>query len=148
MPAFGTLNPPPFLGLGYPLGQFYAFDEESVVTNEFSERVGVPLLPTGGARGIRIEGDFSANPGAFEFDIMESDVDISVLPGDIDVGGAPGYQQVPTAGSITTVTTGVNGASTHFGTDLIPFAGQFCCIFVKTQPGNAVTVTLRITRAA
>lgn len=140
MPLFNTKNPPPALCLGYPLNQEIVLVAEAVTIDTFSQQVSIPLGPTSGARGIRVEGDFNSNPGTFEFDIMESDD---------PAGVARGYQQVPTGGVINTVTTGKNGTSTHFGTDLIPFAGQFCCIYIKTVPTNAtITVTVRITRAS
>lgn len=144
MPLYNTLSPPPALGTHYPLNQVTVFTKETVLTGQFSQQISIPLGMNIGSKGIRVEGDFNANPGTFEFDIMESDFDSGIA-----ATGGQAYQQVPTSGSITTVTTGVNGASTHFGTDLIPFAGQFCLIYIKTQPTNAtITVTIRITRAA
>lgn len=139
MPAYGTQTPPPSLGFNYPLNQVSVFQAETLIDGEFSERVCIPLGPTSGVRGIRIEGDFSANPGAFEIDVMECDDDSL---------GKNEYQQVPTGGVINTVTTGANGANTHFSTNLIPIAGQFACLYVKTHPANAVTCTARITRCA
>lgn len=138
MPAYNTLNPPPALMLDYPNNRALVFKTEAVTSGEFSQQVSLPLAfpAAGGGKGIRVEGDFSAAPGTFEFDIMESDSDKE--------NGSAGYNQVPSSGAITAT---VSGSATHFATGLIPFAGQFCCIFVKTQPSNPVTVSLRISRA-
>lgn len=139
MPAYNTRNPPPFLGYTYPDNNYLVFNAEALTTGEFSQQVNLPIGPVAGQKGIRVEVDFSANPGAFELDVMESDYDLN---------GALNYQQVPSAGQINTVVAGMNGASTHQSTDLIPVAGQFVCIFVKTQPANPCTATVRISRAA
>lgn len=142
MPKYGSALQPPFLGTNYPLHQYAVFNAEAVTLGEYSQQVGLPLGPTTGAKGIRVEIDFSANPGNFEFDVMESDSDIL---------GPLGYDQVPTGGGMTqaNVTSGPNGANTRIATDLIPVAGQFVCLYVKTIPSNAsITCTARITRAA
>lgn len=139
MPLYNTKNPPPFLGLGYPTNHERVFNLEALVSGQFSQQVSVPIGPAGGAKGIRVEGDFSADPGTFEIDIMEASTDDN---------GAVNYQQVPTGGAITTVVTGVNGASTHFGVDLQPFAGDFALLYIKTKPSNVCTLKARIVRTA
>lgn len=138
-PAYNSQYPPPFLAYEFPLNTFLVFNAEALAINEFSQQVQLPIGPVSGQKGIRVEIDFSANPGVFEIDVMEADND---LAGELE------YQEVPSGGQINTVTAGPNGASTHASTDLIPVAGQFVCLFVKTNPGNACTCTARITRAA
>ena len=136
MPTFNTLTPPAALYLG---DSTLVFNAEALTTGEFSAQVALAPNWSSGSKGIRVEVDFNANPGTFELDVMESDA---------DQNGAANYQQVPSAGQINTVTTGKNGASTHQSTDLIPVAGQFVLIYVKTQPSNAsITATVRVTRA-
>lgn len=140
MPPYNTQSPPPFLAIGAPLNTYLVFIAELVAAGEFSQQLGLPLAAVAGQKGIRVEIDFSANPGAFEIDVMEADW---------DANGQLEYQQVPSAGQLNTVTNGPNGANTHSSTDLIPIAGQFCCLFVKTAPANAgIKVTARISRAA
>jgi hypothetical protein len=140
MPSYNTRNPPPFLGYTFPDNNYLGFNAEALAAGEFSQQVQIPIGPVAGQKGIRVEVDFNQNPGAFELDVMESDSDLN---------GSLNYQQVPSGGQINTVTNGMNGANTHQSTDLIPVAGQFVCIFVKTPPANAgTTATVRITRAA
>lgn len=140
MPPYNTQVPPPALFPFPPGNRFLVFNAEALTTGEFSQQVTLPTGPTAGARGIRVEIDFSADPGAYELDIMESDSDFE--------NGADEYQTVPIAGIINTVTTGPNGANTHQSSDLIPIAGQFCSIYVAAAPANPVTATVRISRAA
>ncbi|MGA9670368.1 MAG: hypothetical protein WBQ94_14240 [Terracidiphilus sp.] len=140
MPAYNTAYPPPFLAYEFPLNTYLVFSKEAIVAGEFSQQVSIPLGLVAGQKGIRVELDFNQNPGAYEIDVMESDNDL--------LGGSQ-YQQVPTGGALTTVTTGANGPNTHQSTDLIPVAGQFVLLYVKTAPANGgTTVTARITRAA
>jgi hypothetical protein len=140
MPIYNTKNPPPSLSVFHPGNRELVFNKDTLTANMFSQQVSIPSGPTTGQRGIRVEIDFSVNPGAYEIDVMESDSDLE--------NGPTEYQQVPTGGALTTVTTGVNGASTHQSSDLIPIAGQFVLLYVKTAPANACTCTARITRAA
>ena len=137
MPAYNTQSPPPFLGRDFPLNNYLVFSKDTLTTGEFSQQLQIPRgLATA---ALRIEIDFSANPGTFEIDIMEADTDTS---------GALEYQQVPTGGSITTVVAGPNGASTHQSVDLAAISGQFVCLYVKTATQNVCTCTARISRAA
>lgn len=138
-PLYNAQYPPPFLAIGAPLHTFLVFNAEALVVNEFSQQVSLPMAAVAGQKGIRVEIDFSANPGVYEIDVMEADN---------DPAGSLEYQQVPAGGQLNTVTAGPNGASTHVSTDLIPVAGQFVCLFVRTAPANACTCTARITRAA
>jgi hypothetical protein len=137
MPAYGSLLNPPAL---YQGDSYLAFNAEAVVTGEFSQQIALPVNQPSGSKGIRVVIDFSAAPGAFEIDVMESDADQE---------GSAGYTQVPTGGSLTNagLTAGPNGAGTRVTTDLIPVAGQMCCLYVKTQPANAVTCKARVTRS-
>lgn len=141
MPRYGTQTPPPSLSPFYPTNQFAVFSAEAVTLAEYSERVNIAMGSVGGQKGIKVEIDFSADPGTVTIDVMESDSDIL---------GTGGYQKVPTGGTMTqaTLTTGPNGANTRLGSDLIPFAGQFGCLKITVAPTNVVTVTARITRAA
>lgn len=140
MPQYNAQYPPPFLAIGAPLHTFLVFSAEALQQGEFSQQVSLPLGPVAGQKGIRVEVDFNANPGVYEIDVMEADNDSA---------GSLEYQQVPSSGQLNTVTAGPNGASTHVSTDLIPVAGQFVCLFVKTAPANAnITCTARISRAA
>lgn len=122
----------------YQGDSFLVFNGETLLTNQFSQQVALPVNQPSGTKGVRVEIDFSGNPGVFELDVMECDQDQL---------GSLQYQQVPVGGQINTVTNGANGANTHQSTDLIPVAGQMLCIFVRTQPANAVTAKVRVTRA-
>lgn len=145
MPLYNQLLPIPFLAFGYPMNTFLVFKAEAVLADTFSQQVYIPMGKQGGAKGLRIELDFNANPGNFEFDVMENSTP------DFTGTGQRGYQQVVTSGQLTQagLTTGKNGALTKISTDLNPFFGEFFCLYVKTAPTNAnITVTARVTRAA
>lgn len=139
-PLYNAQNPPPALFPFPPGHRFLVFNAEALVTGKFSQQLALPPGPTAGSRGIRVELDFSGDPGAFEIDVMESDSDFE--------NGSAEYQQVPNGGQINTVTLGPKGVNTHQSSDLIPISGQFVALFVKTQPANAVNCTARISRAA
>jgi hypothetical protein len=141
MPLYNTQSPPPALFPFPPNHFFLVFNADTLATSEYSQQVALPPGPTAGARGIRVQIDFSADPGAIEIYVME---------GDNDVAGAGDYDQVPNGGDLVygNITSGPNGANTRLSTDLIPIAGQFTCLFVKTKPTNAVTCSARISRAA
>src|SRR5579871_2375720 len=141
MPAYGTQATPPALFFSYPNNQATVFSSEAVVAGEYSQQVQIPLNPTAGSRGVRVEVDFNSDPGNFEIDVMESDADSL---------GSLGYDQVPAGGGMTQAnkTAGPNGANTRVATDLVPISGQFLCLYVKTAPSNAsIKATARITRA-
>jgi hypothetical protein len=132
---YNSQVPPPALFPFYPQNSYLLFNAESLTTGEFSQQVAIPPNIEGGATtGIRLQVDFSAAPGAFEIDIMECDTDTQ---------GAAEYAQVPVAGSITVVNA---NSTTQATVDLLPFQGQFLCLYVRTQPANAVTCTVRATR--
>lgn len=132
---YNSQVPPPALFPFYPENTYLLFNAEALTTGEFSQQVHIPPNPVGGAQaGIRLQIDFSAAPGAFELYVMECDDDTQ---------GAAEYAQVPVGGDITAVNP---GSATQATTDLLPFQGQFLCLYVKTQPGNAVTCTARATR--
>jgi hypothetical protein len=137
MPAYGTLANNPAL---YQGDSFLVFNAEAVVAGEYSQQVALPVNQPSGTKGVRVVIDASAAPGAGEFYVMEADNDAA---GDSD------YVQVPSGGDLAfgSVTSGPNGAGTRWTTDLIPVAGQNLCIYVKTKPSNAVTITARVTRA-
>ena len=136
MPSYNAFTNAPAL---YPGDSFLVFKAEALTTGQMSQQVALPTNWASGAKGVRVEIDFNANPGAYELDVMECDS---------DQNGSSEYQQVPTGGSLTTVTTGPNGASTHQSSDQIPVAGQMLAIYVKAQPANgSITATVRVTRA-
>jgi hypothetical protein len=142
MSIYGTQSPPPALFPFPPGHAFLVFNAEAVVAGEYSQQVALPTGPTAGQRGIRVEIDFSADPGAGEFYVME---------GDNDSAGSGDYDQVPAGGDLAygNITAGPNGVNTRLSTDLIPIAGQFVLIYCKTKPSNAgIKVTARISRAA
>ena len=142
MPAYGTQNTPPALFPFYPQSEYLVFNVEALVLSEYSQQVNLPPGPTAGQKGIRVVIDFNANPGNVEIDVLEADN---------DAAGTADYANVPNGGQLTqaVITNGPNGASTRLISDLLPIAGQFVCLFVKTKPSNAnITCTARITRAA
>ena len=137
MPLYNTLSPPPAL---YQGDSFLVFKADALLVGQSSQQVTLPPNWSVGQAGIRVELDFNQNPGAYEIDVVESSA---------DQNGIAGYNGVPTGGAMTTVITGPNGASTRQTTDLIPVAGQFVALFVKTLPANGgTTYTARITRVA
>lgn len=133
---YNTQVPPPAL-FPYPPGnKFRVFDGEAVVAGEYSQQVCIPAAPGGTAqRGLRVVFDFNAAPGTFEFLLMEADS---------DVDGATEYAQVPSGGDVTAVNA---GSATQATVDLLPFQGQFFCVYVKTAPTNSnITVIARVAR--
>lgn len=135
MPLYGTQQPAPALFTSYPMNTFPLFNAEALVSGTYSERVQLPPAPLGSADvRMRITIDFSAAPGAFEIWVMEDDTALL---------GAAHYAQVPVNGVINALNT---GSTTQATLDLTPFQGQFLCLYVKTQPANAVTCTARATR--
>jgi hypothetical protein len=141
MPAYGTLTSVPALFPFPPGHTFLVFNGDTLAAGEFSQQVSLPPGPTAGQRGIRVQIDFSADPG---------NVEIYVMEGDNDAAGSADYDQVPNGGDLVyaNITKGPNGANTRLSTDLIPIAGQFALLYVKTAPTNAVKGTARISRAA
>jgi hypothetical protein len=137
-PAYGTLLVPSALDPG---DSFLVFNSELVTAGEYSERITLRPVIASGQKGVRVQIDFSADPGAGEFYIME---------GDNDAAGVKDYDQVPSGGDLaySAITTGPNGINTRLSTDLIPVAGQMMCGYVKTAPSNAgIKVIMRFTRA-
>ncbi len=143
MPAYGTQVPPPAIyPQGGPQSSFLVFAAEAVVINEYSQQVHLAPGPTSNTKGVRVVIDFNQNPGNCEFLVVEADN---------DKAGSSDYALVPSAGDLTqtNLMNGPNGVNTRLATDLIPIAGQFAAVFVKTPPSNGgTTVTARITRAA
>lgn len=132
-PNYGpNLAGPPCL---YPGDSFIVFNAEVVTTGQFSQQLALGANPGAAAPRLRVELTFSAAPGAFEIDILDSDTDIN---------GNGDYIQVPTAGSITTAPASPGGkfkAAAEFN----PFMAKFVCLFVKTQPANnPINVTAKI----
>ncbi len=133
-PLYNAQTPPPALFPFYPQNTFPLFNGDALADGQFSQQVQLPPNAVGGADvRVRIVLDFSAAPGAFEIWIMESDSD----PNSAE------YAQVPLAGVINALNA---GSATQATVDLAPFQGQFLCLYVKTKPANAVTLTARATR--
>jgi len=127
MPAYGTLNPPTAL---YSGDAALAYNVEQPASGTLSERFALAPNIDGIEMGFSITFQFSGAPGAFEFDIYESDIDL--------LGN---FIQVPVAGVVNAV-----NANNFARVDLDPFMGNYIAIFCKTQNANAVNVTVRVTR--
>jgi hypothetical protein len=126
MPAYQTSGSIPAL---YPGDQVLVFNAEQPATGIMSQQIAI--APNGmNPPSINVEVQFAGAPGAFEFDIYESDTDVST-----------DYRAIPVASQINAVDAN-NGART----DLAPFSGTFISIFCKTQNANAVNATVKITR--
>ena len=132
---YNSQVPPPALFPFYPQNSYLLFSAEPLTTGEFSQQVQIPpnIVGSGDVR-LRFQVDFSAAPGAFEINIMECDTDTQ---------GSAEYAEVPVAGVINAINA---GSATQATVDLAPFQGQFVCLYVRTQPANAVTCTARVTR--
>jgi hypothetical protein len=126
MPPYGSL-PPTAL---YPGDSALAFNAEKPNSGVMSQAFAISPSPGAQAPSVSIEVDFAAAPGAFEFDIYESDTDVSTK-----------YIGVPAAMIINSV-----NASNHAKVDLAPFLGTFIAILSKIQNANAVNATVKITR--
>ena len=128
MPAYNTLNPPTAL---YPGDSGLAFTAEQPPSGTLSQQFAIAPGQSGEEPIIGVEVQFSGAPGAFEFDVYESDVDAQA-----------GYLPCPTAVSITTV----DATKFKARADIATFVGSFIAIYCKTQNANAVNATVRITR--
>ena len=130
MPAFQSLAIPscPYKG------DIYKFwNNEQPATGQASERIAVAYAPDGNPAYYSVQIVFDGDPGAFEIDIQESDVDAAN-----DFLGALG-------GAVTTVQH--NGTVYVARVDLnSPVTANFLRLLMKTQPANAVHVTATITR--
>lgn len=73
---------------------------------------------------------FSADPGAFEIDVQDADID-----------AATNYLPVPVGAAITSV----DGTNFTARAEFSPFAANFGRLFMKTKPANAVTVSAWVT---
>lgn len=127
-PLYNTQVPPPALFSNYPQNQFPVFNGDIVLVGQFSQQVSIPPNPTGSAdRRLRVVVTFDADPGAFEFDIMESDYDLS---------GTNGYAEVPVASVINALNPTAPGGVFIATVDLDVFQGQFACLYCRTAPAN------------
>jgi hypothetical protein len=128
-PSYNTMTPAPPINPGNSVD---AFRFEQPASGTFSQQYAVPPSSNaGGPPSVSIQVKFAGAPGAFEFDIYESDGD----------GSSNDYLQIPTAGSITTVSSN-NVARV----DLSPFLGTYIAIYCKTANANAVNASVKITR--
>ena len=127
MPAYGTLATPSAL---YSGDSALAFNAEQPATGVLSERYALAPSIDGLEVGLTVTFTFSGVPGAFEFDVYESEIDL--LNNFIDL---------PTQSKITAVNANNVGRI-----DITPFFGNFIAIYCKTQSANAVNATVRITR--
>jgi hypothetical protein len=128
-PLYNTQVPPPALFSNYPQNTFPLFNGEVVLAGQFSQQVHIPPNPTGSAdRRARFVITFDADPGAFEFDIMESDDDLGQ--------GTNGYTEVPVSAVINALNPGSPGGVFIATVDLEVFQGQFCLLYCRTAPAN------------
>lgn len=136
MAPYNTLLPPPALAAEFPCNQFLVWNAEAVLAGEYSQQLHMAPGPTSNpSRGLRIILDFSAAPGTFEFDVMEDDTDLQ---------GAAHYAEIPVAAVINALNS---GSATQATLDLLPFQGQFFCLYCKTAPSNSgIKVTATVTR--
>lgn len=127
MPAYNTLNPPPAL---YPSDIGLAFNAEKPASGSLSQQYAMPSFQGESVGAVSVEVSFAAAPGAFEFDVYESDTDTQ-----------NNYLPVPVAAVINAVS-----ANNVARVDLAPFVGSFIAIKCVTQNANAVNATVKITR--
>lgn len=85
-------------------------------------------------QSVRFELIWSGNPGAFNLQIQDAEVDAD-----------GNYVTLPTAGTITTSPATAGGAFVS-RVELSPWAANFGRIYVNTQAANAVTLTARVCR--
>jgi hypothetical protein len=109
------------------------FNAEQPASATLSQQVALPPSPAGGPPAISVTVIFAAAPGAFEFDVMESDTDI-----------AANFIPAPVGWQINSLSSGTNEARS----DLAPFMGIFAAVLCKTQNANNAVVSVRITRRA
>lgn len=85
------------------------------------------------AKALNVSVRFSGNPGAFELDIQDADVDNDAA-----------YQSIPNA-LLNASSLGSDGSyNTRY--ELSPFTGNWIRPYWKTAPANAVTVTVTLAR--
>ena len=112
-----------------PGDQLAVFNAESLTTATASRQV--TLVPDrggdDGTTGLSVEAGFSGTPGAFSLQLQVADTDVDAAY--INLGAA-----------LTTVNTG-NYARLETNTN-----ARFARVFVTTQPANAVTAIVKLTR--
>ena len=131
MPAYGK-----FTTLGLPATCIYPGDTvavwnaETVTTASASMQLCLSEPVDGGDKSCSIEITFSGAPGAFAIDTQTADTDTNSA-----------YTTLGIAAQFTAVNSG-NYASFQ----LPELKCKFIRLVMTTQPGNAVTVTAKITR--
>jgi hypothetical protein len=109
------------------------FNGEQPASGVLSQQVALPPSPAGGPPAISVSVIFAATPGAFEFDVMESDTDV-----------AANFIPAPVGWQINAL----SGTTLEARTDLAPFMGIFAAVLCKSQNANNAVVSVRITRRA
>lgn len=126
MPAYSTTFLPKAI---YPGDSETVWAAETVLTGAASQRVALGDPYNDGVGRLSVEIEFSADPGAFQIDVQNSDTDVD-----------SSYQVVPSS-SLTAVNASFKGRI-----DLYPLQGKFGRLVMTNDPANAVTVTARMIR--
>jgi hypothetical protein len=115
----------------YPGDTATVINAEALTTGQSSARVVI-----GNPYGREVESasvllKFSADPGAFEVDVQQADVDADANYLNVSVGAA---------------ITSVDATNFTARADFAPFLGKFLRLKMKTQPANAVTLIAQVSR--
>lgn len=136
MSIYNTQVPPPALFPGYPQNQATLWNNEPAQTVTYSQQV---ALPAGGIPGLNdakplsVELTFSADPGAFEVDVLTSDTD-----------SLDNYHALSSGGSISAATKGPNGSFTARLEIPSGVRANFALLSNKTPAANNVNVTAKV----
>lgn len=116
----------------YPGDTFPLFSAESPLTGQASIQVPIGELWQRRVTGISVEIIFSANPGAFNFQIQGADTD------------NPAAYFTEGSGTVNQSTAMADGTF-RARVELSPWVAKFMRLLINTQTANAVTVSANVT---
>lgn len=131
MPLYNAAQNVPAI---YPGDSISVFNAEAPAAGQVSQQVNLPLDPLGNPASLSVELLFSANPGAYEFDIVDADTDIP-----------DAYVPIPAIGQMTVAQAGVVKFVDR--REMAPIKGKFAALRCVTPITNGgVTMVAKFSR--
>lgn len=100
---------------------------ENPASGTFSQQVYIPTTQTQPTANLSFTFYWTSNPGAFNYQIQDADVDIT-----------GNYVTIPMAGTVTSAPQAVGSGNYVARVELNPFRGRYARIYVNTQTANSV----------
>jgi hypothetical protein len=129
--AYNSVSPAPTLSPGE---SYNVFNSERPLSATYSQQLYIANSSLQPNVSISVELSWPSNPGAFNYQIQDSDTDTT-----------DAYQTIPTSGTVTSAVVGPSGAY-YARVELSPFRGRYVRIYVNTQTANVVSGTVKVTR--